>query len=166
MIGFPVFIGGLLGLLLFHQGQSRALLIGLWSGYFAFGLVFNYRIYTHENYHLPLIPIVALSIAPIGILIINELNQKLVWQKAGLGIFLLGVFLAIININIIIYAKPYNTHLERLENEVRIAQEVGRHVGHSTKNIFLSCAYGKPPQCHGELAGRAWLHSADFRVYK
>jgi hypothetical protein len=56
--------------------------------------------------------------------------------------------------------------LERLENEIKIAQEIGRRVVHSTKNIFLSYAYGKPLQYHGELAGRAWLHSADFRVYK
>jgi hypothetical protein len=165
VIGFPAFIGGLLGVLFFHQGLARAFLIGLWGGYIASGLALNYRIHTHENYQLPFIPILALSLGPVFVLFMNQIERGLKRQAVGLGVFLLGVFLGIVGITIALY-RPCSVDLKDLEEEVRIAKEIGQHVGHSTRTVFLSYAYGGPLLYHGELSGKGWVHSTDLRVYE
>ena len=42
------------------------MLAGLWSAYLLFGLFFDYHVATHDYYHLPLIAIVAVSMAPLA----------------------------------------------------------------------------------------------------
>ena len=56
---------GLLGVLLV-SGRAKFFLLGLWGSYIVFGLYFNYHISTHDYYSLPLLPIVALSLAVVG----------------------------------------------------------------------------------------------------
>ena len=57
---------GLIGLLLVQEVRLRSLMIGLWVAYLAYGLFFDYHVATHDYYHLPLIPIVAVSLSPLG----------------------------------------------------------------------------------------------------
>ena len=57
---------GLLGLLLVNERRTRIFLYGLWSGYLLYGLFFDYHVATHDYYHLPLIPIIAVSLAPLA----------------------------------------------------------------------------------------------------
>ena len=56
---------GLIGLFLV-SGRARAFLLGIWGAYFVFGLYFNYHISTHDYYSISLLPIVALSLVPLG----------------------------------------------------------------------------------------------------
>ena len=55
-----------LGLRWASSRDGRALIIGLWIGYLAFGLAFTVHISTHSYYSLPLVPIIALTVAPVG----------------------------------------------------------------------------------------------------
>jgi 4-amino-4-deoxy-L-arabinose transferase-like glycosyltransferase len=57
---------GLLGMFIIREKGRRAFLFGIWGAYLVFGLYFNYHISTHDYYSLPLIAIVALSLAPLG----------------------------------------------------------------------------------------------------
>lgn len=72
VLGGWVLAASLLGLL-FLDDEKRRFLLGLWVGYAAFGLFFNFHISTHDYYSLPLIPIAALSIAPLA----DSLLEKL-----------------------------------------------------------------------------------------
>ncbi len=54
----------LLGLFFLDKEKIRFML-GLWGGYALFGFYFNFHIHTHDYYSLPLIPIAALSLAPV-----------------------------------------------------------------------------------------------------
>ena len=65
VIGGAVLTLALLGLF-FLEDKKRRFLLGLWAGYALFGLYFNYHISTHDYYSLPLIPIAALSLAPLA----------------------------------------------------------------------------------------------------
>ena len=56
---------GMIGLFII-SGRARAFLLGIWGAYIVFGLCFNYHISTHGYYSLPLLPIVALSLSPLG----------------------------------------------------------------------------------------------------
>lgn len=50
-------------------------LLGLWLGYFAFGMVFGYHITTHDYYNLMLIPLVAISLAPVADAFLERANS-------------------------------------------------------------------------------------------
>ncbi len=85
----PLFLA-LLGVLL-AQGRLRALLLGLWGGYFVYGLTLPYQMYTHSYYHLQLVPIVALSLAPIARRLLGALaQQERLARAAGLALLLLA----------------------------------------------------------------------------
>lgn len=71
--GFTLMLA-LLGLF-FFEDKKRRFLLALWAGYALFGFYFNFHIHTHDYYSLPLIPIVALSIAPLADFLLAKLAQ-------------------------------------------------------------------------------------------
>ena len=73
--GYIPFIMGLIGILLTDKGILRGLLLGLWLGYLFFCLLFTYHIHTHDYYHLILIPVIAMSLAPIGSAVFRTMRQ-------------------------------------------------------------------------------------------
>jgi hypothetical protein len=77
------------------------------------------------------------------------------WRMAAWGILLLALILSIL----VARGRLINPDFER---KVRIAEEIGERVNHSTKNLFLSSDYGRQLRYHGELAGYAWPLSSDF----
>jgi len=160
VVGHTALIGAFLGVLMFRKRLPRALMIGLWSGYFIFGLVFTYHIHTHNYYQLQIIPIIALSLGPIGALVMKYLSQtcrRWYWHTAVLGILFLAVFISI-------RMASGNLGVKDPERKVRLAQEIGKDINHSTKTIFLSKNYGNVLKYHGELSGKNWPHCHDFRT--
>lgn len=161
VVGYIDLIAALLGVLLFREGLPKTLLIGLWIGYILFGLTFNYHIYTHDYYQLQFIPIVALSIAPISILIFKGLVHTCTqwhWRLALLGILLFAALLYIREVHWIFASQD--------PHRVRVAQEIGVVTQHSTKTVFLSFAYGKQLVYDGKISGERWPNLADFRLEK
>jgi 4-amino-4-deoxy-L-arabinose transferase-like glycosyltransferase len=74
VLGISALLLALAGTFLLAKRASRSLVIGLWAGYVLFGVFFMYYFGTHNYYHLPLIPLVALGIAPLGQLIIQHMR--------------------------------------------------------------------------------------------
>jgi hypothetical protein len=160
VIGYVALVVALLGVLLFREGLPRALLVGLWIGYAVFGLIFTYHIHTHDYYQLQLVPIVALSIAPICIVVFNSLIRacsRWPWRLAVLGVLLFASLL---------YMREVRWRLRGPNTrQVAIAQEIGAITHHSTKTVFLAWAYGKPLEYHGEVSGEYWP-GGEFRLEK
>jgi hypothetical protein len=72
-----------MGSLLLLQGKDRWMVLGLWAAYLAYGMSLAAPIRSHSYYSLPLVPVVALSLAPLGSLALGALTrQKLGWQIA------------------------------------------------------------------------------------
>ncbi len=70
--------------------KARIIPLALWVGYILYGLAFSYHITTHEYYSIPLIPAVALSLAPIASLIFDRLSDRghlARWAVAGILVF-------------------------------------------------------------------------------
>ncbi len=88
--GFTLMLA-LLGLFFFDKKTQRFLL-GLWAGYALFGFYFNFHIHTHDYYSLPLIPIVALSIAPLADFLFAKLAQLTTTNLLRLSAFSLLLF--------------------------------------------------------------------------
>ncbi len=55
--------------------KARIISMGLWGGYFLYGLAFPHHILTHEYYSIPLIPAIALSLAPIAGFIFDRIGS-------------------------------------------------------------------------------------------
>lgn len=80
LMGLFVLLLALVGVMI-ATSKNRTLLLGLWFGYLIYGLFLPYQMYTHNYYHLQLIPIIALSLTSISGLVISKLSdQPRVWQ--------------------------------------------------------------------------------------
>ena len=91
---------GLLGFFLTTDRRFRALLFGLWGAYLLYSLYFNYHSATHDYYQLPLIPIVAVSLAPLGGWFFARLAEAAQgWQRSVVSIILVGgLFMVVWNV--------------------------------------------------------------------
>jgi hypothetical protein len=99
VIGGMTLMLGLLGLFFFDK-EGRRFALALWAGYVFFGLYFNYHIASHDYYSLPLIPIVAFSLAPLADWLFAQLTKLTAAKFARLavyGILLLGLFATLWN---------------------------------------------------------------------
>jgi hypothetical protein len=90
------FVGSLLGLtmlllalvgMLFAPPPARAMLLGIWIGYLLYGLTLPFQMYTHSYYHLQIVPIVALGLAPIAKLVFDRVaSLSRFWRSAFAGL--------------------------------------------------------------------------------
>jgi hypothetical protein len=62
VLGITALLLAMAGTFLLKDRRGRSLMLGLWSGYVLFGVFFMYYYGTHDYYHLPLIPIVAIRL--------------------------------------------------------------------------------------------------------
>jgi Dolichyl-phosphate-mannose-protein mannosyltransferase len=89
--GFFVMLG-LLSFFLINDRRLRIFLYGLWGSYILFGLFFNYHIATHDYYHLPFIPIVGLSLAPLGDWFFARLTESTTQRGARVAVYVVLLF--------------------------------------------------------------------------
>ncbi len=83
LVGLGALVAALIGVLL-AKSKLRLALVGLWIGYVLYGLFWPFQYTTHDYYHLSLVPLVGLSLVPLGALILQKLGeQKRLWQIAG-----------------------------------------------------------------------------------
>jgi hypothetical protein len=166
VIGITYFVGGLFGVLMVREGLLRALLIGLWCSYFVFGLVFTYHVHTHDYYHLQLIPLVALSLGPVGVQIAKNVSQvalELHTREAVLGILLLAAVVSLLTIPLGVHQAEERT-LTGLGGSVGTYEEIGEVVDHSPSTLYWASDYGKPLKYHGWLSGTEWPRRGDIEL--
>jgi len=190
-IGYLAVIAGLIGIALFKNRSDRALLIGLWAGYVVYALLFTYTTATHDYYQVLLLPIVALSLGPIGSIIVARLGHLGARGRWGLVVSGLLVPGLVIHTGLSIRHDQFrkldpvvkdrlqilcgfiglNPHyLKRInydfEEEIKVAREIGEIVNHSTRTIFLAPAYGSPLRYYGQLFGTCWPQHRDLEARK
>ena len=173
MVGLVAFAGALLGVLLVGPGLPRALMAGLWGGYFLFGLVFTYHIHTHGYYSLQFVPIVALSLGPLWDLVegyIGRGGRHHYRRTVVLGLVVIAVGFAVVEQRATIsgiaqQAGGAKSFSERYMGSAVIADyegrantygEIGEIVGHSPRTIFSAADFGYPLLYHGRLDGEYW----------
>ena len=170
VVGYVALLGALFGALLFRSGLHRALMLGLWGGYFLFGLVFSHHVSTHDYYSLQLIPVVALSLSPVAALVASALRRvdlRYYERAVPVGLLLLAMLLS---------AYEHRTELllikEQFEKDSYVAkdywgwtvatdyqdlektyEEIGEAVGHSSRTLFLVPDEGFPLIYYGRVSG-------------
>jgi hypothetical protein len=179
VIGYALFATALVGTFLF-RGGPRALLLGLWGGYLAYGMVFCAPVSIVPYYQLPLIPVVALAAGPAVALVARRIRATSRRWEASAAVALM-LFLVIF-VGLASYLQErrklaasmtslsgwvvtsYYTRVNPdFESRVRVAEEVGRVTGHSRRLLFLAPDYGHPLLYHGEVCGRGWPSIYDLR---
>jgi len=107
--GFFIMLA-LLGFFLTEDKRFRFLLFGLWGAYILYSLYFNYHAATHDYYQLPFIPIVAVSLGPLGGWFFSRLAAGTVQsyrRGAAYAILILGLVMVVWNARNQIKAVDY-----------------------------------------------------------
>jgi len=149
---------GLLGLLIVRDRTARIFLFGLWVAYILFGLFFDYHIATHDYYHLPLIPLVALSLAPLADFLIAHLavltSQR--WLRfAALGILSYGMLAALWDVRNQLKSVDY-------QPQAGMWAEIGDKLGHGPNVVALTQDYGTRLAYWGWQDALIWPNSGDI----
>jgi hypothetical protein len=148
--GLAVTLLALLGAAVAPRGAARVLLVALWLGYFAYGLVFAYHISTHPYYQAPFTIPVALSLASLAVALFRFV--RFTAAKLALGVTLsLALAYQAGTAAVPQYAK-------RPQRPLADYRAIGEAVNHSPRVVYLSNdSWGSPLVYHGEIAGWPWL---------
>lgn len=180
VIGYIAFFLAIVGLFKIKHGRPKALLLGLWIGYFLFGLSATFQIHTHNYYTMPFIPIAALSLGPVAAMVMNR-HAPLLSLRSKLFFLILISLVLIVGLGFSMRKLPLRNVLSDHKSElktmatfmgitpefskflsddfdehVRIAKEIGERVEHSSNTIFLTPDFGRVLAYYGELSGLPW----------
>jgi len=147
----------LLGFFLIKDRQLRIFLYGLWGSYILYGLFFNYHIATHDYYHLPFIPIVALSLAPLGewfFAHLTEATPQRRMRSAVSIILVLGLFSVLWDIRNQMKAVDYRP-------EAAMWEEIGQQFDDGARVIALTQDYGSRLEYWGWRRYSTWPYVGD-----
>jgi 4-amino-4-deoxy-L-arabinose transferase-like glycosyltransferase len=161
--GIPILFG-LLGFYFIRERAPFRFLLGLWIGYFVFGLYFNYHISTHDYYSLPLIPILALSLSPVFDLLSASLSQSGFYAKRRARLLLVviivaGLFLVLWNVRATLKSEDYRSEPAKWN-------EISNEVGKDARLTGLVQDYGMRLAYWGWHSMTAWLRSGDFYYHE
>jgi len=147
---------GLIGLFLVNR-RTRTFLLGLWGAYLVFGLYFDYHISTHDYYSLPLLPIVGLSLAPVGSLFFIRLrNAGSNWVRIALFVILMyGIFSSVWNVRNEMKSIDYRP-------QEAYWAEIHKMLGLQKSVIALTEDYGLRMVYWGWLKTALWPSSGDL----
>jgi hypothetical protein len=156
--GGIVIMLALLGLLIVRQRSVRNYLIGLWVAYILFGLFFDFHVATHDYYHLPLIPLVAFSLAPIADVIMSHLaeltSQR--WIRTGAVVVLTyGLLAGVWDIRNQMKSVDYRP-------EAAMWAQIGDKLGHGPNVVALTQDYGTRLAYWGWQDAMIWPNSGDI----
>ena len=138
IVGFSGLFIGLIGIFLFQDKSHKAFIFGLWGGYGVYGLLFMYHFLTHDYYHLPLIPMTALSLAPAANVILNrlaKLNPGVISKMGIIGVILMGIILQVWDVRVELAKNDYR-------HEPGYWEDVAGRVDHGDKVVALTQDYG------------------------
>jgi dolichyl-phosphate-mannose-protein mannosyltransferase len=148
---------GLLGFFLIKDQRLRIFLYGLWVSYLLFGLFFDYHIATHDYYHLPFIPIIGLSLAPLGDWFFVRLAETPLrgWMRSAVYIVLIyGLFSVIWNVRDQMKAVDYRP-------QAAMWEQIGEKFDGGTRVIALTQDYGSRLQYWGWRTASTWPYTGD-----
>jgi len=159
IVGFAAMFLSLVGIILFRKKEPRFMLIGALVGYIVFGFAFPYFFITHEYYHLPLIPIIAIGLIPIADLVVREVVRQngWFWRFAVVGLLLFGVAMKM-------WEERNSLVSNNYRSEIPYWQELGQLIGYDKNVVELSGDYGFRLAYFGWINGSQWPTNADVAL--
>ena len=154
LMGLTVLLLALVGVLI-SRPLNRAVLLGLWLGYSVYGMTLPYQITTHSYYNLQLVPIVAISLAPVAERLIAPLvAQKITWQFIFAGVAL--AFLAFS-----IWSSVYQMDAQDFRDVPSSWERISSALPDDGKIIAVTQDYGYPLMYYGGKKVDLWPDNAE-----
>lgn len=155
----PLFLA-VLAFFLLPKGKFKVLYGSLWVGYILFGFTFAYHIYSHNYYHLPLIPMVAIGVGVIFSLLMERLQAVKLPVLARLficAVFLFAAALLVLKSRTELLSADYRYEETYWKN-------LGEKIGHDKKVVALTHDYGYRLSYWGFISPRLWETQGDQAV--
>ncbi len=149
---------GLLSPFFVRERRARFFIYGLWIAYILFGLYFDYHVATHDYYHLPFIPIVAVSLAPIADWILSQLASLTSKQ------WMRFVAFGILSYGVIATAWDVRNQMKSVDYRPQAAMwaQIGDTLGHGGGVVALTQDYGSRLAYWGWQDASIWPNSGDI----
>ncbi|OGO26522.1 MAG: hypothetical protein A2136_10585 [Chloroflexi bacterium RBG_16_54_11] len=159
LVGVLFIIISLAGWLITHA-KGRILLGGLWLGYLLYGFAFPFQISTHDYYNLVMVPIIALGLASIGRIVMDNLiHQPAFWQGTFLGVAILTLVIPF-----------WQMRIELLNDDHRgdwgAWVKIGKELPTDGGIVALTHDYGLRVEYFGFQSVIAWPASYDFQMMR
>ncbi len=151
---WPLFILAVIGAVVARERAARALLAALFIGYFAFAVAFTYHMPTHDYYHLPFLPVIA-----IGVAVLFARLEAFVPRIAGTA-----AALALGAITLVVGTRTAWPRMEFPDaaTYAQMYRDVGEVAEHDTHVLFLDPEYGFSMMYHAEVSGDSWPNVDDL----
>jgi len=160
VVGYYPIVIALLGFFLLRDKKHRIVYFCLWLGYLLYGFMFAYHIYTHNYYHLPLIPIVALGFGAVGGEIFKTLENRSMHWFAKILVMLLFLF----SVGLCVMKSRGDMIGESFRHEAKYWKELGNKIGQRSSVIALTHDYGYRLNYWGFIQPQLWPTQGDLTV--
>lgn len=163
VVGTIPFMLAILGIVFFTRGKDRGLVAGLWIGYILYGLVFNYHNATHDYYQLPLIPVAALSLAPLIVPVIDRLVR--IWDQKWLPAL---VVVLVLTFSLLMLGWNARRTLRRVDYrpQAEFWASIGETLGYESRVIGLTADYGASLEYWGWKSIETWQSTGDLAYHE
>ncbi len=156
---FPLVLG-VLALFLIKSKQDRVFFFCMWLGYVLYGFTFAYHIYTHNYYHLPLLPILALGIGYFFSVIYERFESaNPSWISRS---FLMLVLLA--SLAICVQVTRGTLIANNYRNEAKYWTDLGARIGGNSAVIALTHDSGYRISYWGFVNPKLWPTAGDRTI--
>ncbi len=162
VMGAMPILFGLLGFYFIQEKGTSRFLSALWAGYLIFGIYFNYHISTHDYYSMILIPIVALSLAPLTDYLASALYKTSLYERARVIpvlLILIGLLLVNWNTRAVLKSKDYRAEPAKWV-------EISEAVGKDSRLIALTQDYGMRLAYWGWIPTVVWPRAGDIYYHE
>ncbi len=168
VIGFGALAAGVTGIFIAKR-RGMAFLTGLWLGYFAYGMTFAYHITTHDYYQLLLIPIAAVSLAPVAETLFEKVAalRDAVPHARSVRLLITKIILAAL-ILLVVTIQIWNVRVELARDDWRpdtaFWSNLGEIMGHADAGPVLTISqdYGYRLAYWGWMEVDSWYDSGDL----
>ena len=156
-VTIPAVVASLAGII-FVRGKERLFLTSMWLGYVFIGISVPSLIISHSYYQTILVPIVALSLAPVGESVLSWTSRRTQqWRTLGLVVLLISIgFLSQKSLDLLM-EKDYR-------DEILGWKKMGRELPDDGSIIGLTHDYNTRLRYYGWTLVDQWPHATDFEM--
>ncbi|HEY2981924.1 MAG TPA: glycosyltransferase family 39 protein [Anaerolineales bacterium] len=162
VLGGAVLMLALLGLFFFRERSTRVFVTALWIAYFLYGIFFDYHIWSHDYYNLPLIPLAALSLAGLADWFMARLTEAVDGSRrrqiAAASILTLGLVAVLLDVHSVLGSSDYRPEAARW-------MAISAQLGPQARVTGLTEDYGSRLAYWGWLDSAAWPLSGDLSYH-
>ena len=156
-VPFELVLVSALGALLARRPVERAVLLAMWAGDFLYGMTLPHHISTHDYYHLPLYPLVALGLAAVAQVVFRSLPGPLWLSRAAAAAVVLAALL------ITGYNARNTLKRSSVAAQAQAYQEIGELLGPGASVAALVPDYGASLKYYAWISPANWLTADEIR---